>query len=235
MRPVWYFKKRGVVALFSTRDYGNMKPGGAKAEENRQLFAAEHLHPHSKVILADVIHGGKVVQVTPRSEEVIKGADALVTEDQGVYIAVTFADCPPLLLADAEARIVGIAHCGYRSTLAEIAANTLATMEGLGAQRNRIMAYLGPGICGRCYEFDGGEAKKLFSNWPGAIAPKFRGKGKWLVNLPLIIEQQLLSEGLVVKNLQFFRECTFENEGYFSARRDRVSPIEAGIAMIGLR
>ena len=71
-------------------------------------------------------------------------ADGLVTRTTGVVIGVLAADCMPFLLLEPEAKVVGAAHAGWRGALAGIVENTVAAMEGLGAERTKIRAALGP-------------------------------------------------------------------------------------------
>ncbi len=79
-------------------------------------------------------------------------ADALVTRLPGLAIAVSSADCGPLLFADEEARVVGAAHAGWKGALTGVIEATVAAMEGEGAKRARIRAALGPMISRVAYE-----------------------------------------------------------------------------------
>ncbi len=81
-------------------------------------------------------------------------ADAVVTRRRGMLLGIVTADCAPLLLADAEAGVIGAAHAGWRGAFAGIAEATVAAMEGLGARRERIAASVGPCIRRESYEVD---------------------------------------------------------------------------------
>jgi YfiH family protein len=67
-------------------------------------------------------------------------------------IGVSTADCGPVLLADAEARVIGAAHAGWRGALTGVIESTVAAMEKLGARRSRIAAAAGPMIRQQNYE-----------------------------------------------------------------------------------
>ena len=99
------------------------------------------------------IHGTETA-VVDRVWETGQGpkADAVVTKVAGVAVGIGTADCGPVLLADAEARVVGAAHAGWRGALAGILESAIAAMEGLGATRQGIVAVLGPTISRRHYE-----------------------------------------------------------------------------------
>ena len=62
------------------------------------------------------------------------------------------ADCGPLLFADAQARVIGAAHAGWRGAFTGIIEATVAAMEKLGADRSRITAALGPTISQANYQ-----------------------------------------------------------------------------------
>jgi hypothetical protein len=79
-------------------------------------------------------------------------ADAIVTRQPGLAIAASTADCGPVLLADATARVVGAAHAGWRGALAGVTDQAIAAMERLGAKRARIVAAIGPMIRQPNYE-----------------------------------------------------------------------------------
>ena len=79
-------------------------------------------------------------------------ADALVTTRPDIAIAVTTADCGPILLADASACVVGAAHAGWRGAANGVVEATIVAMEQCGATRERIVAAMGPMIRQSSYE-----------------------------------------------------------------------------------
>jgi hypothetical protein len=79
--------------------------------------------------------------------------DALITDRPGLLLAVQVADCLPILLVDAERRVVAAVHAGWRGTLAGIAAKTVGRMrQEFGCRPGRLVAAFGPGIHRCCYE-----------------------------------------------------------------------------------
>jgi len=73
-------------------------------------------------------------------------ADAMVTSRPGRALGILTADCAPVLLADADAGVIGAAHAGWRGALAGIVDRTVDAMIALGAARERINAAVGPCI-----------------------------------------------------------------------------------------
>ncbi len=96
-------------------------------------------------------HSARVVEVTgPVLDH--PTADAMVTRVPGMAIAILTADCQPVLFSDAEARVVGAAHAGWKGALDGVLEATVEAMERLGAARGRISAVIGPTISQRAYE-----------------------------------------------------------------------------------
>jgi YfiH family protein len=93
-----------------------------------------------------------VVAEAPWALEDRPKVDALVTRTPGLAVGVLTADCVPLLLADAEARVVAAVHAGWRGALTGVVEATLDAMAGLGAEARRIAAAIGPAIAQPSYE-----------------------------------------------------------------------------------
>jgi len=121
--------------------------------ENRQRVAAAVL-PGAVLVGVHQVHSPDVVTVTePWSDDDARPhADALVTDRPGMLLGVLTADCAPVLLADAEAGVVGAAHAGWRGAHGGVIENTVAAMVALGAKRGRIAAAVGPCIAQASYE-----------------------------------------------------------------------------------
>ena len=103
--------------------------------------------------------------VAPRLIE----ADAQVTSRRGIALGVFAADCLPVLLADADAGVIGVAHCGRRGLEEGVIGATVDLMTAKGAATERIVATLGPCICGDCYEVGGDMADAFDARFPGTF------------------------------------------------------------------
>ena len=78
--------------------------------------------------------------------------DAVVTATVGVIPGVLTADCAPVLLADAEARVVGAVHAGWKGALGGVVHSAVVAMEALGARPERMVAVVGPCIAQASYQ-----------------------------------------------------------------------------------
>jgi YfiH family protein len=124
-----------------------------KVAENRARMAAALGVTPDRLLTPYQIHSpGVVVADQPWTPESRPRADAVVTRTPRLAIGVSTADCGPLLLADAEAGVVGAVHAGWRGAFSGVIEATIAAMETLGAKRARIAAALGPTIRQPNYE-----------------------------------------------------------------------------------
>lgn len=122
--------------------------------ENRRRAAAAVL-PAAALVTLHQIHSAEAVAATaPWPDEARPRADALVTDRPGLLLGVLAADCAPVLLADAQAGVVGAAHAGWKGALGGVTDAVVAAMERLGADRGRIAAAVGPCIARASYEVD---------------------------------------------------------------------------------
>lgn len=127
----------------------------AHVAENRKR-ATEAVLPGGRLVGLYQVHGADAVTVIePWEDSYRPEADAIVTDRPGIVIGVVTADCAPVLLADAEAGVVGAAHAGWKGALAGVTDATIAAMEGLGARRERIAAAIGPTIARASFEVSG--------------------------------------------------------------------------------
>jgi len=149
-----FFGRQGGVSggIFASLNCG---PGsgddGAAVAENRKR-AREALGAGQLVTLYQ-IHSADSVTVDA-AWDTGKGprADAMATKVPGIALGILTADCAPVLLADAEAKVIGAAHAGWKGALTGVIESALVAMEELGAERGRIAAAIGPCIAQANYE-----------------------------------------------------------------------------------
>ncbi len=154
-----------------------------------------------------------VIDHIPVNASDIDGVDALATTLTGVIIGVSTADCVPVILADADNRVIAAAHAGWRGALAGVTDNAVDTMCRLGADINKIKAAMGPCICANCFEV-GQEVADAFPDH--VIVHSFL---KPYIDLPLYIKYRLESVGIAPCHISLPPACTrCYPDRYFSAR-----------------
>lgn len=152
-------------------------------------------------------------------------ADGLVTRTPGLALSVLTADCQPVLLADAEAGVIGAAHAGWRGTLAGVIEATVAAMEGLGADRGRLRAAIGPTISQRAYEVGPDLMEEVLAEDPEAARFFANGRGDRLqFDLPGYGLLRLRRLGV---EAEWTRHCTYSDPARFFSYRRSVHAREA--------
>jgi polyphenol oxidase len=157
------------------------------------------------------VHGADVAVIDTGSDEP-PTADALVTQLPGVALTVRAADCVPLLLADPARGIVAAAHAGRPGLVAGIVPNAVAAMRELGAAD--ITAWLGPHVCGSCYEVPEQMRADVAAVVPEAFAETSWGTPS--VDIGAGVTAQLRAERVEVVDAS---RCTFEDDDLYSYRR----------------
>lgn len=152
----------------------------------------------------------------------LPSADAMVTDLPGVALAIRVADCMPIMLADPKAGVVGAAHAGRVGFLAGVLPATVKSMHDMGA--TELLAWLGPHICGRCYEVPAEMAEQVWTEYPATRAVTRQGTPA--LDLGAGALAQLESLGVAAVGLD---PCTFEGDDFFSHRRDHGAGRLAGL------
>jgi YfiH family protein len=192
-----------------------------KVAENRARMAAALAVKPDRLITAYQIHSANVVVAeAPWAPTARPKADGIVTRVPGLAIGISTADCGPVLLADAEARVIGTAHAGWRGTLAGVVEATISAMEQLGARRERMVAALGPMIRMPNYEV-GQDLIEQFLAADEANARFFHPAARpdrAQFNLAGYICERLKQAGL--RQIEDLGDCTYADpQRFYSYRR----------------
>jgi polyphenol oxidase len=150
----------------------------------------------------------------------------MVTATPGLALAVLTADCQPVLFADAAAGVVGAAHAGWKGALDGVLEATLDAMEGLGADRSRTVAVIGPTISQAAYEV-GPEFVERFLDADPENARFFAGGqgDRAQFDLPGYGLHRLRAAG--VGEAIWTRHCTYADPARFFSYRRSVHHREA--------
>lgn len=218
-----FFTREGGVSLglYASLNGGlGSKDAAENVSENRARMAAALGVRADRFVTAYQIHSpGVVVAERPWTPENAPRADAVVTRVPGLAVGVTTADCGPVLLADAEAGVVGAAHAGWKGALAGVVEATVAAMERLGARRARIVAAIGPMIRQPNYEVGPELVERFCASDAGNVAffrPAPR-PGRSLFDLPGYIASRLAAAGVAA--IEDLGHCTYADPARFYSYR----------------
>jgi YfiH family protein len=201
----------------------------AAVSENRRLLALELGLDVTDLVLMQQVHGTEVAVVdrAPEPGEPPPVADALVTTRAGLGLVVLVADCVPVLMAARRSDVVAVAHAGRRGVAAGVVGATVAAMRDLGARPDRIVAVVGPAVCGACYEVPAEMADEVAAVVPSARTTTREGTPG--LDLRAGVVAQLVAAG--VETVETDAWCTVESPELFSHRRDGVTGRFAGVVV----
>ena len=225
------FSNERLVACVSTRlggvssaPYGSLNLSFGVGDEplavleNRERVCASMGFSRNALTVANQVHAGDVVIVdgshrgrgatTPA--DAVANADALVTATPGVLLAVLLADCVPIVLHDPTRCVVGVAHAGWRGTVAHVGKNTVTTMvEHFGCDPHDIRAGIGPSIGPASYEVGADVvpcAREAFPHAPEVIS---RVNDRTRFDLWAANVYDLIGAGLDQRNIELMDIDTF--------------------------
>jgi polyphenol oxidase len=192
----------------------------ARVLENRARMAAALGIAHDRFATLYQVHSPDVVIVGADWDQTARPkADALVTRQMSLAIAVSTADCGPVLFADAKEGVIGAAHAGWKGALAGVIESTVAAMQKLGARRTDITAALGPMISQANYEV-GAEFVARFIEADENNACFFQPsplRDQALFDLPGYIAARCRAAG--IGEFEDIRRCTYADENLFYSYR----------------
>lgn len=230
LRPVLFHDLPGIVAGFSTRRGGgsaapfasqnlsiSIGDDAAQVRENRRRLFEETLgFPMEQVAFTGQVHGAAIKTVEEGG--LYKGYDAMVTRQPGLLLCISAADCAAVLLADAEAQVVGACHAGWRGAVAGIVGDTVVAMKRLGAAPARMRAYISPCISAQHFEV----GPEVAAQFDAAFVRHWPGRAKPHVDLKAAIAAQLAEAGVAEKHIEISPHCTVaETETFFSHRAEQ--------------
>jgi YfiH family protein len=216
-----------VTAAESTRHggvsdapYHSLNLGGSTGDKPEKVIENNHRFfdalgiPYANVAKSHQVHGAAILNVEHAGR--FEGYDALITNKPNVQLAVTIADCTPVLIYDPISKVAAAIHAGWRGTVLQIVSETVLQMnQSFGSAPANCLAYIGTCI-DEC-SFEVGE--EVAGNFGSAHKRWDAEKQKFFIDLKLANKDQLLEAGLSAENIEVSTFSTvLNNEDYFSYR-----------------
>ena len=181
--------------------------------ENRRRVLESLGFTATRVATAGQVHGTRVTEV--RDPGLHHETDALMTREPGLALAVSGADCLPLIYCAGD--VVAVAHSGWRGTAAGMPQNALAAALALsGAVAAESRVFLGPCIGPCCYQV----GEDVATQFPArAVARRATG---FYLDLAIAARLQLERAGVPPDSILDPPACTAcDPQWCYSHRRDR--------------
>lgn len=201
----------------------------ANLERNAQIrhFINSSDFPEFEFTRLNQVHGAAVVEAQPG---LVADADGLITDVEGVFLAIVVADCLPIFIWDIDATCAALLHAGWQGTCQGIASQGIeALVNRYACDPANLQVLLGPCICQDCYEV-GPEVAEEFS--ADVLLP---GKGdRSNLDLRKANHIRMIEAGVSADAIYSDNRCTFCHEDlFFSYRREGIATGRM-IAILGI-
>ncbi|MBI2315217.1 polyphenol oxidase family protein [Candidatus Daviesbacteria bacterium] len=160
---------------------------------NRQKFLSKFDIDITSVIDTTQIHGKRILKITRSSlGKRLTEADGFMTNLPNIYLMVKAADCHQIAFYDPKNGAIALIHAGFKGLEKGIIKNAVEKMKKNYKSKSKdLIVRFGPAIGPCCYRMD---------LWKEA-------------------ENQLKNLGVLPKNIDNPKICTYHNIEYFSHRR----------------
>jgi YfiH family protein len=220
MPPEIFFNNEGVLAMTSEASI-DFTP--ADFDSPLTVDQCAYLKKYSgrdipQVFWRKQIHGDNILvaEAPVASAQGRSDADAFITNEKNLPIAIRTADCVPVFIFDTQHTAIGLAHAGWKGTYKSIAVKTVQKMQKqYASQVSGLRIVLGPSIRECCYKV-GEEFRDYF---PSHVRQK---EGYLYADMIGANRDQLLQVGVRPENIIDSGLCTCCNKNYFSFRRDGI-------------
>jgi YfiH family protein len=196
-----------------------------KVLENLALAARAAGFAPGALALVKQVHGNRVLRAGPMAQSELVAppqleADGIWSEREGVAVAVTVADCAPVLLLDVQTRRVGAVHAGWKGAMSRIPERAIIAWRAHGSRPKDVRAAIGPCIRPCCYEVSDELAQSFIAEFGDGVAVK---KGaRFHLDLPFAVKSSLVAAGVPEAQIDMNFACTAcTPDLYFSHRRDK--------------
>lgn len=168
-----FTKRTGGISYISTLSSLNLfsssrrRDSSAVVAENLRRLGLQAGFDPNQFHLAKVNHASDVWVMSKPAPE---SYDGIVTNQPGVVIAAPGADCMPLLFSDPVAKVIGVAHAGWKGTLMGIAMATVNAMVlEFGSKLVNIVAVIGPSVGPCCFTMQPDSAREFQAIHPDCV------------------------------------------------------------------
>ena len=219
------------LIISSTSDGTMQLVGGAQAQVNREIFCKKVGIDVKQVVAAQLANSNKIAVVGDHDAgTVIPTTDGLITTCPDIFLSITVADCLPIMIYS-PGKSVALLHAGWRGLAGDIITKAYNILvKEICIDPGTLLVQIGPGIESHHYPVGQGVAE-MFAHYPGTAT---RINDEYLLDLKAISIQQLSSLEISKDRITISPICTYCDNAYFSARRDKNTPVSAMMVVVNL-
>lgn len=224
------FKKfKGLIHGFSTREFGDCRT------KTNNFLVALGLEKEN-LVLAKQVHGNKIKVVKKDDRgKIIPNVDGLLTDQPGEILGVKTADCLPILFFEPEAKIIGVAHAGWRGVLARLPQKMIDQITRMGGLPKNLLVGIGPHICDKCYPVEKTRSQSFLAEFGKLEGMVGTGKKADFLDLAVPVQNQLIHSAVLPENILLSSSCTScQSKEFFSYRKDSKKTYGEMLSIISL-
>ncbi len=191
----------------------------ANVKKNLQVVRKKISKKAKNIFLVHQIHSNKFVFIDEKYNKKIKPkADAIITNQRYLPIAILTADCVPILICDNKKKMIGIIHAGWKGAYKGIIDRVIKLMIKKGCKLKNLTIALGPSISVKNYEVKEDFRKKFLKKDKKNLKYFKIKRNKLYFDLTKYVHALLLKSK--IKNIDILNIDTFDVKNkFFSARR----------------
>lgn len=202
----------------------------ANVVENFHIFANNAKIPTNLMVYSHQTHTTNVMKVTKEHggmgidrDRNYSDVDGIITNEPGLCLVTSYADCVPLYIVDPVKKAIGLSHAGWRGTVNNIAKNTVELMvREYGCNPADFKVFIGPSICAECYEVSEDVAEEFAKAYGKDVFEKIlipKDNGKFKLNLHEANKRNFINEGVCSSNIEITDVCTCCNSEILFSHR----------------
>ncbi len=243
LRPVIFSNFKNILAVQTKRlggvsevPYDSLNLGSmtqdnpSHVERNKEIICGALGINTNQIVRSRQVHGNEILKANKGGY--FDGYDALVTDKNDLFLAVSTADCTPILLYDKVNKAVAAIHAGWKGTKNYLVAETIHFMQKeYSTMPANLAAYIGPCIAECSFEVDADVAQYF----DGLYSRFDSQKGKYFINLKQHNKDQMTRMGVLEANIEVSEYDTYESTDlFFSHRKEKgiTGRMWSGIAMV---
>ena len=220
-----FFNKRGGFSkgIYKSLNCGiGSKDNEDKVKKNLKIVKNKISKKAKDIFLIHQVHSNKFIFINKYTKFYNKRikADAIITDQEKLPIAVLTADCVPILLFDNNKKMIAAIHAGWKGAYKGIINKVINFMLKNGCKKNHITAAIGPCIKQNNYNVKNDFKKKFIKkNKKNKIF--FKNKRNTIFfDLSNFVKSQLKSNKIT--KIDMINIDTFDKKNnFFSARRSK--------------
>lgn len=198
----------------NSTDYSG--PGRDVRLSDKNLLASVTGLGAEKIVMLEQVHGDEILVVDSFPEDNLPSygeADGLITGLPGLALVIRTADCVPVFIYDAEKKVLGAVHSGWKGTMLDVAGKCIDKMKNhFSSDPGDMKVFILPSIGPETYEVNDDVAQHFPENTLSV-------KGKLFVDLWGSIEKSCVRAGVPEGNIFNTGICNRTNYNDFFSHR----------------